>query len=497
MKLTVACVLSRLLCATAQDTIPTAPAPTIPVTTAPPLVVPVPTAPPLVVPVPTAPPLVVPVSNAPVPTIPVPTAPPFAVPVPIATTAPMPIATPVTIIPVTTPAPFAVTTILPVPPPTFGTTAPILPGALSIYDTVALTADLSTMATAVNVVGLAEFLTTTPDLTVFLPTNAAFETLPQQYLTPGYNPHLENILNFHIVQGAVILAASIQDGVGIGMVNGESIVPSINDTSILMNGVAFNNSRIIIADLIRTNGCALVVDQFFFPQALTLNLYDLIGQVPGFATLLNLIVQSALEDELSADDRTFLAPSDAALAALPVEYLAKLSTDARLRDSVLLYHVIIGSYPLQIIVDNLKVMTASGNALKFAVVGEGDVTQYSAVGPFNNVTFGLGSNLIASNGILHAIDGVLEAPLLVTAPSAPIPTIPPSDIASGTPGGVSVATAAPAPVTAPSPVSPSVPTNTTEPPVGPPPFAEPTESSGSWMVVSATSLVLSVCVSSC
>ncbi|GAX25604.1 hypothetical protein FisN_28Hh076 [Fistulifera solaris] len=449
---------------------------------APPLAVP--TFPTPTMPVPTLPTPTLPGTLFPTPTLPGSLVPTPTVPIAMPGT---PIATPITI-PITTlvpvPAPISIVTTIPLPTSDTVTLVPAQPGDLSLYDTVVLTTDLSTLATAINAAGLVDFLNSTPDLTAFLPINAAFMRLPPKYLTPGFIPHLKYILEYHIIQGIPLTTASISDGMSLTMLNGESVSATVNETTVLLSGPAFNNSRVIVADLVRTNNAVLhVVDRFFFPQALTLNLYDLATQSSAFATFLGLVTQSGLEGEFTVANRTILAPSDAAFVTVPEDFVASLSTNAELRDSIVLFHVILGSYPREILFDGIEVMTALGSSLQFEVFGEGETAQFTVTGLVNNATIDPSTNWIANNGIAYSLDGLLEPSLL-----ADNQTLPPSDIMNGSPDSSITTAPATAPIS--SPTTPSPPT--TEPPIGPPPFAEPSATSGAWLVGSSLSCVFVV-----
>jgi uncharacterized surface protein with fasciclin (FAS1) repeats len=459
-------------------TVPSGPSPTLPVPT-----LPTPT-----LPVPTLPTPTLPSSPFPTPTLPGSLVPSPAVPIAVPG---MPIATPVTI-PITTlvpvPAPTSIVTTVPVPTSDTATLVPAQPGDLSLYDTVAMTADLSTLATAINAAGLVDFLTSTTDLTAFLPINSAFMRLSPKYLTPGFIPHLKYILEYHFIQGIPLTTASISDGMSLTMLNGESISATVNETTVLLSGPVFNNSRVIVSDLSRTNNAILhIVDRFFFPQALILNLYDLASQSSFSTTFLGLVTQSGLEEQFTLANRTILAPSDAAFVTLPSDYVASLSTNAELRDSIVLYHVVLGSYPREILFDGIEVMTALGSPLQFDVLGADETAQYTISGPLNNATIDPSTNWIANNGIAYSLDALLEPTLL-----SDNQTLPPSEFMTGSPDSVTMA-----PATAPisSPTAPSPPT--TEPPIGPPPFADPSVTSGAWMVGSALSCVLVVLTSLC
>jgi uncharacterized surface protein with fasciclin (FAS1) repeats len=259
---------------------------------------------------------------------------------------------------------------------------------LNLFETVAGNPDLSTLGTAVGLAGFEDFLINTTDITVFAPTNEAFESLPAEFLTPGYLLHLQYILQYHVLEG-VVASSDITDGLSVTMANGENITATVNDQGVFFSGAAFSNSQVIIPDVQSTNGLAHVVNGFFVPELLTINLFDLASMQTGFENVIELITISGLESELTATNRTVLAPSNTAFEALPSDFLTNVASDSVLRDSLLRYHVIIGVYPQSSITDGMEAMTALGVPLKFGVVGGGRFADITAIGASNNVTVGV------------------------------------------------------------------------------------------------------------
>jgi len=133
-------------------------------------------------------------------------------------------------------------------------------------DIVALAAgneDLSTLVTAVKAAGLVETLQGDGPFTVFAPTNAAFEALPEgtleSLLKPENKDKLTAILTYHVV-GAKVMSGDLKNGQTAGTVNGEDI------TVKLANGKAMiNNATVVAADLKASNGVVHVIDKVILP----------------------------------------------------------------------------------------------------------------------------------------------------------------------------------------------------------------------------------------
>ena len=120
-----------------------------------------------------------------------------------------------------------------------------------------------------------------------------------------------------------------------------------------------------------------------------------------FSTLVSALKTAGLVDTLSGNGPfTVFAPTNAAFAALPAGTLASL-TPEQLK-SVLTYHVVAGDIMAKDVKAG-KVKTANG--AEFTInVKDGKVTITDAKGNTVNV---VKTDVDASNGVIHVIDGVL------------------------------------------------------------------------------------------
>ena len=102
---------------------------------------------------------------------------------------------------------------------------------------------------------------------------------------------------------------------------------------------------------------------------------------------------------------TVFAPTDEAFAALPDGALDKLVADKDKLTQVLTYHVISGEVMASQVagMDGEKVKTVQGAELKIKVA-DGKVSLTDASGNTVNV---VQTDVTASNGVIHVIDGVL------------------------------------------------------------------------------------------
>lgn len=123
--------------------------------------------------------------------------------------------------------------------------------------------DHTTLVKAVQAAGLVDALSNAGPFTVFAPTNAAFDLLPDgtvaNLLKPASKDDLVDILQYHVIVG-VYNAESFSDGQEIGQVNGDNITMSVKDGKVMINGKAT-----IIASIPAANGVVHVIDAVLLP----------------------------------------------------------------------------------------------------------------------------------------------------------------------------------------------------------------------------------------
>ena len=141
------------------------------------------------------------------------------------------------------------------------------------------------------------------------------------------------------------------------------------------------------------------------------NIVNVASNAGNFNTLLKAAVEADLANTLSEDGPfTVFAPTDSAFEKLPDEVIISLLKKEN-KDklvNILKFHVISGSYPSDKL-PLLPLKTLNGQDVNFKV-DNGDI--------FINGAKVLKANIIASNGIIHVIDGVLTPPKSITEASA-------------------------------------------------------------------------------
>jgi len=259
----------------------------------------------------------------------------------------------------------------------------------------------TTLVTAVTAANLGGALSGTGPFTVLAPTDAAFAALGQAtidaLLQPSAQATLAGILSYHVVPGnvaagdalAVELAASLQGRqVLFAAPNGEARV---------------NGARIRQINIPCTNGVIHVLDAVLeIPDPIATVATDL-----GFSTLVTALTATNLAGtfaDANAGPFTVFAPTNAAFAALPAGLLNQLLQPVNLPvlAQILRYHVV----PSALTAQDVKAAVGTGlTTLQGSVVGVLHAQGLSLDGqPV------LTADVLAANGIVHAIDGVLVPP---------------------------------------------------------------------------------------
>lgn len=140
-------------------------------------------------------------------------------------------------------------------------------------------------------------------------------------------------------------------------------------------------------------------------KATSQNIVQVASGAPQFSTLVSLIKKAGLVKTLSGKGPfTVLAPTNAAFAKVPKATLDALAADKAQLTKVLTYHVIAGKAPASAVVklDGKDVKTVEGSTIAVSVKG-GKVY-------LNGKTRVTKTDIPASNGVIHQINGVLLPP---------------------------------------------------------------------------------------
>ena len=274
-----------------------------------------------------------------------------------------------------------------------------MPQEKSIVEIASSNPDFSILVEALTKADLVNTINSSNNLTVFAPTNSAFQALfttlgvsgisdiPKETLTP--------VLLYHVL-GAKVPAASVTTGYAYTLSPG----PDAKTLAIYLNtssGVMINNSaKVTTADIMATNGVIHVIDKVLLPNSVV----DIALNNASFSILVQALVKADLVTALSGTGPfTVFAPTNDAFNALfttlGVSGIADLTKEQL--SPILLYHVVAGNV-LSTESSNGNVPTLNGGTIAI------DVTSGVKV---NGNTSVILADVQGTNGVVHAIDKVL------------------------------------------------------------------------------------------
>lgn len=146
----------------------------------------------------------------------------------------------------------------------------------SIVETAVGNEDFSTLVTSLSAADLVNTLSSEGPFTVFAPTNAAFDKLPdgtiESLLKPESKKTLQTILTYHVVSGDI----KAKDLIGlINKSDGKAMIKTVSGnmlTAQLKDGAAYlsdengNWSKITATDLNQSNGVIHIIDSVVLPK---------------------------------------------------------------------------------------------------------------------------------------------------------------------------------------------------------------------------------------
>lgn len=143
-----------------------------------------------------------------------------------------------------------------------------------IVDNAANASNVTTLVAAVKAAGLVDTLKSEGPFTVFAPTNAAFDALPagtvDNLLKPENKAALVNILTYHVVSGTYTsadLRVMAQKGESLTSVQGEMLMPILENNELKIEDAKGNKVTIETADVISSNGVTHVVKSVLMPKS--------------------------------------------------------------------------------------------------------------------------------------------------------------------------------------------------------------------------------------
>lgn len=271
--------------------------------------------------------------------------------------------------------------------------------------------NLTALLAAANKAGLSATLANTSvSLTVFAPTNAAFNTLATQLgfadataMVTALSPTaLANILNYHVLptrQTAAQLSTGAATRATAYTFDGSPATLAVSTTGgVRLTDAVLTQATVTTADVAASNGIVHVVNKVLVPPGV-LNVVQMAQANPDFSTLVDAVVDANLATTLSgAGPFTVFAPTNQAFADIASTVAGLTPTQL---STVLTYHVL-GSQVLSTQIPfGTPVATVSGQSITVQNSPLRIVDTTATPAPI------AATDIRASNGVIHVISKVL------------------------------------------------------------------------------------------
>ncbi len=256
----------------------------------------------------------------------------------------------------------------------------------------------STLTTGVGIAGLGGALSDpNAQLTVFAPDNDAFNAVDTATLSAllADSAALSEVILYHAL-GDSISSPRIPANLSFSQTLSGFTAQIENGTEIVLDA----NASVDLANQLTLNGYVHLIDNVLIPPTVA----DVALRSPVHTTLETAVILAGLDGALSdpTADLTVFAPTDDAFNAVdPAVLNALLADPADSLTNVLLYHVLGAQVSAQDIIDNniTAATTLQGEDISVDA-SSGSVVLNSNV----NVVI---TDIFATNGVVHVIDGVL------------------------------------------------------------------------------------------
>jgi uncharacterized surface protein with fasciclin (FAS1) repeats len=286
---------------------------------------------------------------------------------------------------------------------------------LNIVQTAVANEDLSSLVAALGAADgdLVNVLSGSGPFTVLAPTNAAFASFLSENgfasLEDVPTDVLSQVLLNHVISEDLPASNIVNLGSGYYKTNalgagGRTISLFVNTS----NGVVFNDgSTVQTADVTASNGIIHIVDKVIALPSIV----DHAENNPDLSELRSKLADEGLVDALNeAGPFTVLAPVNSAFEAFT-------NPDENLLSQVLLNHVVTGAITSELLFESSETYTST------LATGPNDSPISIYANTTNGVTFnGVSTvvmpDIVGTNGIVHAVDGVIDIPTVVTFAAA-------------------------------------------------------------------------------
>ena len=259
------------------------------------------------------------------------------------------------------------------------------------------------LETAIADAGLADALSAEGPLTLFAPSDSAFNNMNtniKDSIMADPQGALAHVLKYHVI-GSKLLKSSLSDSTYLQTLHGDSIMVIKDSTGIYINGARIS----VNADIETINGVVHVIDSVLLPspavQEVPENILSVVKASDDHSILETAIADAGLTEDLTGDGPfTLFAPSDEAFNNMDADVKDSIMSDptGALAD-VLSYHIIGDSLFSSDLSDGIYLQTLQGDSVMIEQKGNDLLV--------NGAKITVNADIVAGNGIVHVIDSVL------------------------------------------------------------------------------------------
>jgi len=237
--------------------------------------------------------------------------------------------------------------------------------------------------------------------TIFAPSDEAFAKLPEGTLD-GLTPEQKlAIVSRHVIANLTVPAADVTTG-SVKTLGGEMIDLIKTDAGGVQISYMGNVVSVVTADVMASNGVIHFIDEVILPAPLG-DVVEVAVANGNFKTLVQLLTDLKLVDALKGmKAQTIFAPSDEAFAKLPEGTLDGLTPEQK--TEIVLRHVLANATipAADIKTGKTNITTLGGEIIELLKTNAGILISYK-----NNLINVITADVMASNGVIHVIDGVI------------------------------------------------------------------------------------------
>lgn len=198
-----------------------------------------------------------------------------------------------------------------------------LPG--DILEKLVLDLDLSTFIATLYVSEVVEEIKKTCGLTLFVPTNEAFQKLGlvAQYLVhPSAKLQLQTVLRYHAVANSLLYHDDMKNNVHelVTLANSTLRISQNESGSILVGRPEGNEGVLTHADTLVSNGVVHKISQVQIPNQVKITNSNLLVGIES-NTMIQILEKANLKDLIDHDNMVVLAPSDKAFSRIDLDAL--------------------------------------------------------------------------------------------------------------------------------------------------------------------------------